>query len=456
MKRMLVMATVLALPCAAARAAPADVMDDMFEIYTNTTDPRILDSQRRGGVTLGRLSARVPVAAPKLLSYTPPSISGGCSGIDLYGGSFSFINKDQMTEALRAIATNAVSYAFTLSLQSVCPTCMQTMQSLRDQVDEVNAMMRDSCHWATTLVDGGLSAIQGSEMAETKVDQANELHSDDVVEAELGATTLLSAHRALASGPIEYNLVWKIMKDGALETWFGTAGDDALLEVIMSITGSLVRTQLDIDSGAACQDDRGQNEYCYADIPSLLSVDEFIDGGASVDVYSCGGTATCLDPSVTTLTTWRGFSARIRDILFGPSGVPPGLLDKLRAGNIALTAEEEAFLGTAPGPINDILSSAILQPGSAAAIGAELQGTIASILARQLVMELIFAVSDAFGLESIPMKAELQESLIARKQEFEMRNSMVQTDLAMIAHTFDLSEYVTRAMVLQQGLMPVE
>ena len=456
MTRILAMAAALALPFTMVRATPDEVMNDMFEVYTNTTDPRVLDSQRRGGVTLGRVSARVPVTAPRLISYTPPAINGGCGGIDLYGGSFSFINKDQMTEALRSIATNAVSYAFTLSLQSVCPPCMQTMQSLRDQVDEINAMMRDSCHWATTLVDGGLAAIQDSEMAEAQVNTANENVSPDVAGAAIDSTTLLAAHRALASGVVEYNIVWKVMKDGGLELWFGTSGDDALLEVIMSITGSLVRTENAVGTGTPCTDDRGQDEYCYSDIPSLLSVDTFIDGGANVRVYSCGTPAgDCLNPTPATVATWRGFSARVRDVMFGPGGTG-GLLDKLRDGTTALTAQETAFLANAPGPINDILNAAILQPGSAATIGAELQGTIASILARQLVMELIYAVRDSFGLETIPMKAELQESLVAREREFATRNATVQTDLAMIAHTFNLSEYVTRAMALQQGLAPVE
>ena len=450
------MAAVLALRWAPAEAGPNEVMDNMFDVYTNTTDPRILDTQRRGGVTLGRFSARTPISAPKLISYTPPAINGGCSGIDLYGGSFSFIDKDQMTQALRDIASGAVSYAFTLSLQSVCPPCMQTMQALRDQVDEINAMMRDSCHWATTLVDStNLDVIHERQMGKLKVEQANALHSDDVFEAANNATTALSAERAL-DDVRQYNAVWKIMKDGGMATWFGSGvGDDALLEVIMSITGTMVKTENHPDTAAPCPNDRGWEEFCSIDKPSLLSVNEFIDGGNEVQVYSCGGDANCLNPAVATVTDWRGFSARIRDLLFGV-GASEGILEKKRLGTIALTPAETAFLATAPGPIYDILNSAVMSEGSAVTLGVEIQNTVAAILARQLVMELIFAVEDAFGLEGIPIEKKLRDSLAARQREFTMRNDTVQTDLSTLALIFDIRNDTRQGAALQQGLTPVE
>ena len=425
------------------------VMMQLLNVYTNTTDPQILETQRRGGVTLGRVSARTGIATPNLISYSPPSISGGCSGIDLYGGSFSFINKDEMTQALRAIASNAVSYAFTLAMESVCPSCMQKMESLRDQVDEVNAMMRDSCHWATSLVDStGLKEFRDDRMAGVKRELTQAGVSDDDADAETDTTTEYAADLALNGGvPRPSNAVWAAMLDTDVDTWFGAAGDVALREVLMSVTGSVVKTIAD-PHGAGCTD-RGSPEYCYTDLPSLLTVDDFIDGDGDVSLYDCDAPAQCLNPSVVTDATWEGFSVRIREILFGPGG-NDGLLFKRRAGNIPLTATETAFLTTATGPLNDILNSAVLSEGSLVSIGAEMQNIIATMLGRQLVLELIFTVEDAFLADNVQMGDLMRDKLVARQREFDTRTSTALTEMEMINSLMYLRQVVAESMVQRE------
>ncbi len=53
----------------------------------------------------------------------PPSFSAGCGGIDLFGGSFSFINMNQFVDLMRAVASNAAGYAFQLAINAMCPDC---------------------------------------------------------------------------------------------------------------------------------------------------------------------------------------------------------------------------------------------------------------------------------------------------------------------------------------------
>ena len=239
-----------------AWAGPDEVMTEMMNMYTNTADPQILDTQRRGGLTLGRLSARTAVAAPNLIAYDPPSINGGCSGIDLYGGSFTFINTDQMTQALRAIASNAVSYAFTLAMESVCPVCMQQMQALRDQVDEINAMVRDSCQWATTLVDATpIKGFHEEQMKRAEEWMVRQGTVQDPNEAGQTGDTLYEKEAAVGP-PQPINVVWEAMRTGNLSGWFGTAGDNELLEVLMSVTGTIVKDEVNF-GGTNCDDGRG-------------------------------------------------------------------------------------------------------------------------------------------------------------------------------------------------------
>lgn len=436
-------------PIGTGNADSAAVMTNMLNIYTNTTDAQILDTQRRGGLTLGRLSARTEIASPDLIAYQPPSIQGGCNGIDLYGGSFSFINKDEMTQALRAIASNAVSYAFTLAMESVCPSCMQKMESLRGTVDEINGMVRDSCHWATALVDStGLKDVRDGRIAEARGQLTQSGTSEDAAEAEIeGGNSLHQIDQAMGSvDPV--NVVWVALQQGNLESWFTAGGDDALMEVVMSLTGTLMKTEERIDiPGTECADDALNREYCFQQLPSLLTVEEFIEGSPTgVDLYRCGIDPACLSPSKVTEADWDGFADLIEDILFGPPGTPTGLLFKLRAGDVDLTAREQAFLTSAAGPVRDILDAAVISEGTLRSVGGVLQDTLASILARQLVMELIFLVERAFDLQDIEMEELMQARLTARQNEFATRSAETALDMQMLSNLFTIRSEVAAQM----------
>jgi len=92
-----------------------DLLDEIVEVYVNATPGQVFETQRRGGITVGSVVARSRVVRPNFISITPPSIRGGCQGMDLIGGSFSFINGEQLQQFLRSIASNALNYAFTCS-----------------------------------------------------------------------------------------------------------------------------------------------------------------------------------------------------------------------------------------------------------------------------------------------------------------------------------------------------
>ena len=446
-RKSLLLIALLAVPATTLRADSDAVMNRMLQIYTNTTNPQILETQRRGGLTLGRITARTGVTSPNLINFQPPSIQGGCNGIDLYGGSFSFINKDEMVQALRQIASNAVSYGFTLALQSVCPSCMQQMEALRDRVDDINGMVRDSCHWATTLVDStGLTDIRDERIARARGEGASTGAFTDNADAETdGGDTQWEIETALGAAR-NVNVVWMVARQGGIETWFGNAGDAALLEVLMSVTGTLLKSETD-SVGAQCFDDAGEREYCFAQRPSLLTVDEFIDGSTvPVEVYRCNEPVACLNPTATVDPDWEGFAERVEEILFGPTPPNTGLLFKLRQGDVALTPEEDAFLSSAAGPVRDILERAAISPGTLRSIGGVVQDTMASILARQMVMELIFMVERAFAISEVEMEEVMEARLLARQTEFSARNETVLLELQFMNNLLNLRGVVAETM----------
>ena len=89
-------------------------MQDWFNdigAYGNVTGANAYRGQTMNFYTGGSLYMRTPVRNYPLASITPPSFRAGCGGIDLYAGSFSFINKDQFVALLRNIGNNAIGAA---------------------------------------------------------------------------------------------------------------------------------------------------------------------------------------------------------------------------------------------------------------------------------------------------------------------------------------------------------
>jgi conjugative transfer pilus assembly protein TraH len=99
----------------AATPVRADLQGEMnqfFDSLANTTDPTVTSTARRGVIAGGGAQFRNRIVDTNLVTFTPPSFQGGCGGVDLFGGSFSYVSGDQIVPLLKAIASNAVGYAF--------------------------------------------------------------------------------------------------------------------------------------------------------------------------------------------------------------------------------------------------------------------------------------------------------------------------------------------------------
>lgn len=127
----LIFALVVTLLPAAARADLQGELEQMFGALSNTTPPGVWETQRRGVISGGSLTTRNRIMQENLVSFAPPRFEAGCGGIDLFGGSFSFINADQFVQLLRSIASNASGYAFQIALDAMCQSCMQNLETLQ-------------------------------------------------------------------------------------------------------------------------------------------------------------------------------------------------------------------------------------------------------------------------------------------------------------------------------------
>jgi len=128
--------------------------------------------QTQQGMTLsgGYADISVPQQNYNIISFAPPSISGGCGGINLFMGSFSFINAKQFEQLLENIGEGLLVYAFYSAISAMCSQCSAILQSLEEAAQAMNSLTKNTCNLnAGVAID---NAMQGLASAATNFDKA--------------------------------------------------------------------------------------------------------------------------------------------------------------------------------------------------------------------------------------------------------------------------------------------
>ena len=297
----------------AAPPALADVSGRMRELfdglgtYGSVDGPRYLAAQSRHVFSGGGLQYRAPRRTYQLYSATGPSLEAGCGGIDLYAGSFSFINKDKFVQMLKSIAGNSVGLAFKTALCSTSANLCQAVEDIQRTVEQLNRFNIDSCEAAKQLVGGAMgSAEQASQSACIANARMSNIAADTAAARQLCAQPKQYArvrntariHRQ-DTQPLEFvggNMTWQILKKGA--------GHLAVAdrEFLMSMLGTHVVTTVSIGL-----------RYHPPTITDLAALNE-----RKVVVLKCDHGADCESISVATITMSASFMdlsrARLIDI----------------------------------------------------------------------------------------------------------------------------------------------
>lgn len=138
--------------------AKADWFDDLTSgIQTNS--PAAWEGQKRGYFTGGGFSLRTQTSREPLLNIQPPRINAGCGGIDVFWGSFSYLNPEYLIQAFQNILSAAPAYAFKLALQQLCDPCDDVMSALQQMAQAINNIALDECGSAQAMVNLGGDAI---------------------------------------------------------------------------------------------------------------------------------------------------------------------------------------------------------------------------------------------------------------------------------------------------------
>ena len=335
--------TTIALPSAVTAQVdmPAQ-MGGMFSDMVNATPPGHYDTARRGTIAGGGLWTRSRIVDPNPIAISAPSFRAGCGGIDLYGGSFSFIDLDAFVSLMEAVAANAEGYFFQIAFKAICAECMASIEALQRKIQQMNEMFADSCQLAQGIVNDGAAALTGKRYGEASI-MAMAEGVGDVFQSFTTVTGDSPAEAAHGADPTEFsermtgNLVWRGLKRSSAGAWFTTAANDEVLSVMMSLLGTVVVTY-----------DDAADEFSYRHIdgnPRLLQ--SFLTG-QQTPYYSCVGEGAngCLAPTAA-VSNWtdEGFLDAVYSQLVNTTD---GLVVQI-AGATAPNADQRRLAGMMSG-----------------------------------------------------------------------------------------------------------
>tara|TARA_R110001583_G_scaffold195401_1_gene372748 strand:- start:16431 stop:17813 length:1383 start_codon:yes stop_codon:yes gene_type:complete len=329
-----------------AKADMGEVMQNAFDSMTYTSSPQMADTQRRGVISGGRLAIKNKIMNESLINVRPPSFAAGCGGLDMYGGSFSFINGEQFVQLLRSVAANAKGYAFKLAISAMCETCDNIMETIQKKIQQLNQMTANSCQLAQGIMNDTVGAALGHKENDESLIGTMKGFGDSF-ESFFNDTSSTPNQNAISVAPDEVtktitgNLTWRYLKQHNVSGWF-TSGDDQVLRAILSLVGTVVVAPEEANS------DGEMSNPIESVMGASINFTDLIDGG-TVTLFRCvdgTGQDECLEMAKDENVTLVGFKQRFRDMLIGTTA-SMGIVQKL-ANAIELSDDERAFLASTP------------------------------------------------------------------------------------------------------------
>lgn len=213
---------------------------------SNVTHPHAYQSQASGFYGGGSLYVRAPVKRYNLVTLDMPNYRAGCSGIDLYAGSLSYISGDKLTNLGRSIMQGAGAYAVDVMLATTVPEIKQVRDYLQTTVQKVNQANINSCELAQNFV--------GGVWPKTLASQQKICHDQRMMGGSGGAHDYVAARMDCAGNAYQKtmqeasndeqrkeqvvlgkNLVWDMMKKSDFLN-----SNQELEELVMSLIGTII------------------------------------------------------------------------------------------------------------------------------------------------------------------------------------------------------------------------
>lgn len=274
----------------------ATALDKFFKSLggqVNQTAPGAFQDQAAGYYTGGGYVLRQNNRVIQPINISLPQLGAGCNNLDLYFGSFSFLQGEQLMQLLRQIGTGIPTYGFQLFLKTMAPQIENLLSQLRKQLMDMNNMMVNSCQASQQIVGGlwpkGTAASEQICMDEKRsggedwfgarkhCEKPSTIHSE-VQNAQ-------GKYKDLMAG--EYNLVWHVLKKMP-----EYQNNKELASFVMSVTGTLIsKREGDVIRLRVIEPKADQKDFIAA----------YLKGGTTSQL-SCDEDQKCLVPRLTQVT----------------------------------------------------------------------------------------------------------------------------------------------------------
>ncbi|MEW6659684.1 MAG: conjugal transfer protein TraH [Thermodesulfobacteriota bacterium] len=407
-----------------------DEMRGLFNSMTNISDGGYHMGMGRGVVAGPSVVIRNQRVRTDIINFTPPRFDGGCGGIDMFLGSFSFISAQQFIHLMQSIASNAQGYAFKLALSVMCPTCHQIITNLEKTVRDLNRIAGDSCRVAQGLVDTaadklGISGLK-QQMEDGPIAQAatavgSAIDAFDGFLNKLDSGTATGKMRGYQIEELIGNVAWKVLKQNGYVSVAFNSNSNELAEALMSVTGTVVGVKDSDDQFAMPQ---------ITPFPPIIAFKDIMEGGSGVNElkkYSCNDTEKCLYP-LQSPYTFKGLQKMVNEVLLGSDDMSlssNSMVSQLLTNNGTLSEQGKQLVRIAPLHTTRLRNMAVCTMASGG-IGAleqyakEASGLIALEVLEKFLRDLLSSLHLAAGNITVnvdgkilrePLSAEYQQKL---------------------------------------------
>lgn len=289
--------------------------------YGNVTGAQVVSGQTGTVYTGGSMYMRTPIRNYQLASIQPPSIRAGCGGIDLFAGSFSFINSEQLTAAFRNIANNAIGPAFMMAVKSISPELADLLQYFQDQISKINNMNLNSCQMAEGIVTATLGPMLSDKKEQANAQGTGSLLSNlwpdsfqslDQWRKDKTAKKQAREQAANADANLKEilepgNVVWKALQKSNTP--------DELKELMMSMVGTIII----IPPGSTGNENGDKPLWRYVG-PTGIKFSDFVGNPETqtkndVTLLKCGTDVDCSNPTATSNQAVSSLSWHVRQTM---------------------------------------------------------------------------------------------------------------------------------------------
>lgn len=431
-----------------ASAAVGDEMQTFFDdagVRANITGPSAFQGQSAGYYSGGNIWTRFPQKSIQPFNLQLPHARAGCGGIDLFAGSFSFINAAELVAMLKATANNAIGFAFQLAIDAISPQISGIIKDMSQKVQQLNQMNISSCETAQGLVGGLWPKMESTRSTICEaVGNSQGLFSDwaasrqgcnngDQRDATIAANNNPEMKDQLIGEP--HNFTWDILNKSPQFAGY----DQQFKEMVMTIIGTVItKPSGDKTKGTII------NRFGPGDDSIIEALLDGTQGGNAVKILQCNDTE-CLNVGEQTLniSNAQAIRPRVRSLIIS-------MANAVKA-DTPIGAPEKTLLNVATLPIYKIL--AVQTAARADIVGSGEIDTLSEITAIDLLQAILNDVLGKFDMAKVGLvKADEASAAAWAAQVQGVRNKFAQREVRNSARIEVTMRVIDRTVALESTL----